>query len=210
MSFYTIHGKDGVVMADSQGVTLQSVTTDLDSDDMILFGRMWHAMSDIPFDSAERYDDSLAEQVVDMLNLRSRKPHRNGHWEAARHLVESFVGARVWSKGLEAGYACGSRDVEELEQEIEELTHSVRQYEATLSEVPDWRDLPREAFVGGYRHTRDLHTCAFKHRGLLQERAEKIRAGHLWKPTIYTNGVKMKEGGTSDYLLERARLIPDD
>ena len=210
-SFYTMHGKDGVLITDGNCL-LQSVTTDFTAAEQVEFGKMWAAWSSVSFDAPEKYDESLVKDVVDRLNIRSRKRHLNGYWENPRHLVEHYVGARVWAKNGEAHYLCGCRKSDAYDEDIENLTYAVEQYEATLAGVSDdWREFTREDFVGGYRHTRDLWRCASKHLAILEERIEKVKAGHFWKPAIISNGEVVREADPStEYLLTRASEIPDD
>lgn len=211
MSFYTMHGENGVLITDGNCL-MQSVTTDFTAAEQVEFGKMWHAWSSVPFDAPERYDESLAAEVVDRLNIRSRKRHENGYWENPRHLVERYVGARVWAKDGEAHYGSFSVKPDAYDEDIETLTYAVEQYEATLAEVSEnWREFTREDFVGGYRHTRDLWRCASKHLAIIEERTEKLKAGHLCKPAIISNGEVIREADPStEYLLERALTIPDD
>lgn len=208
MSYYVMTGANGVLMITETGVLLENVTDDFDADGFLSFANLWHEWASLPYDAPERYDESLAAEVVMRCDLVGKK---TGGWENPRHIVEHFVGARCWNKSSEPHFACGSVRTEILETAVAELTHRIENYEARLADIGDWRDLLRTDFTGAYRYEKDLHACAFKHRAMLQERIEKIRAGHLWKPAVYSDGKKIRDGdGSTEYLLMNAPLIPDD
>ena len=208
MSYYVMTGAHGVLMITDAGVLQENVTTEFDADGFLKFADMWHEWASLPYDAPERYDETLAAEVVRRCNLGGQK---NGGWKDPRHIVEHFVGARSWSKGGEPHFACGSVRTDYLDTAVADLTHRIENYEARLDDIGDWRDLLRTDFTGAYRYEKDLHACAFKHRAMLQERIEKVRAGHLWKPAVYSDGKKVRDGdGSTEYLLTRAVLIPDD
>ena len=211
-SFYTTYGENGLVLIDSEGLLMESVTAEFDTNDMLLFADMWHAMVSLPYGAPERYDDSLAEEVIRRNNLFGRSPADNGRWQESRHIVEHYVGARVWSREGEAWYSMGSTKTDHLHDLVEELDFKIENYEARLDDIAGWRELPRTAFTGGYRYEKDLHTCAFKHRAMLVERIARIEAGHLWRPAIITNGEVVKAGDPDDtaFELTDAKAVPDD
>ena len=211
-SFYTTFGENGLVLIDSEGLLMESVTAEFNTEDLLLFGDMWHAMVSLPYGAPERYDDRLAAEVIRRKNLICRPDHANGNWKDPRHIVEHYVGARAWGKGGEAHYACGSVQTDGLQEDIGELEFRIEQYEARLADICGWRDLPRTAFLGGYRMEKDLHTCAFKLCEILKERCQRIESGCLWKPAFINNdGEVVREGDpNTGYELTAAQGIPDD
>lgn len=211
-SFYVTHGEHGIIMIDSEGLLIENVREGFDTDSQLEFNWMFHEWASLPYAASERYDDTLAAEVVSRMNLFGRSPADNGRWQESRHIVEHYVGARVWSREGEAWYSMGSTKTDHLHDLVEELDFKIENYEARLDDISGWRELPRTAFTGGYRMEKDLHTCAFKHRAMLVERIARIEAGHLWRPAIITNGEVVKAGDPDDtaFELTDAQAVPDD